>query len=185
MSSNIKIVEVGIKDFPKDLQLPFYRHRGDMGMDVCAAADYIILPGQTILIATGLSVVLPENYALEVRPRSGLSLKTNLHIANSPGTIDSGYRDEIKIIMRNLSQAALIAYNDPTEIPLKTLESSYGKIPLYDLNVKSTPHGAYKICRGDRIAQLILVPIYQAQWTENVGEAEFDRQGGFGHSGVK
>ena len=57
MSSNIKIVEVGIKDFPKDLQLPFYRHRGDMGMDVCAAADYIILPGQTILIATGLSVV--------------------------------------------------------------------------------------------------------------------------------
>lgn len=80
---------------------PKYANKGDAGADVCLQED-IVFPGQkTILIKTGLKVALPDGWELQVRPKSGLSLNTPLRIANSPGTIDSGYRDEIGIIVTN------------------------------------------------------------------------------------
>lgn len=181
---DVRKVKVGFKALQLDVKEPFYRHRGDAGMDVCAADDYLILPGQTVLVSTGFAVELPEGYELQVRPRSGLSLKTNLSIANSPGTIDAGFRDEIKLIVHNNSDFSLAEGQAKNDNNIETIDTAYGKLPVYDLTTKGAPHGAYKICRGDRIAQLVLAPIYQVEWSEASGEPDFDRKGGFGHSGL-
>src|SRR5690242_5171457 len=85
--------------------LPFYANPGDAGMDVCAAEETLIGPGETIIIPTGLKLAIPDGYEIQVRPRSGISFKTPLRISNSPGTIDSGYRDELGIIMTNTSES--------------------------------------------------------------------------------
>lgn len=81
--------------------LPNYETRGAAGMDVRANAEVRIKAGETELIPTGLQVAIPIGFEIQVRPRSGLSLKTNLRVANAPGTIDSDYRGEIKVIMTN------------------------------------------------------------------------------------
>lgn len=86
-----------------DVQIPRYRHRGDAGFDLAASEDVTIGPWERKLIPTGLKVDIPEWYEMQIRPRSGVSLKTPLMIANSPGTIDSGYRGEVKIIVFNAS----------------------------------------------------------------------------------
>lgn len=177
-------IKVAFKPLKSDLKAPFYRHRGDAGMDICASADYLILPGETVLVGTNLAVELPEGYELQVRPRSGMSLKTNLTIANSPGTIDAGYRDEIKIIVHNNSDASLaVKCAEKASPDLEKVQSELGAVCVYNLDTKSAPHGAYKVCAGDRIAQLVLAPIYELIWTESEGKVEFDREGGFGHSG--
>lgn len=84
-------------------QIPRYAHPGDAGMDVFAVEDVQIAPGETVIVRTGWKVAIPEGYELQIRPRSGLSWKTLLRIANSPGTIDAGYREEVGIILHNLS----------------------------------------------------------------------------------
>ena len=82
--------------------LPQYETSGASGMDVRAIEDYYISPKETRLISTGLFFEIPDGYEIQVRPRSGLSLKTKLRVTNSPGTIDSCYRGELKIIMEKL-----------------------------------------------------------------------------------
>ncbi|MDD4188959.1 MAG: aminotransferase, partial [Eubacteriales bacterium] len=84
------MVEVCIEICRNDAVMPKYARPGDAGMDVFAAENCIIGPGQTAVIPTGLKLAIPEGYEIQVRPRSGLSLKTPLRIANSPGTVDSG-----------------------------------------------------------------------------------------------
>ena len=96
-------VEVFIEICREDVQMPAYANEGDAGMDVRAAESIVVEAGKTVLIPTGLKMAIPDGYEIQVRPRSGLSLKTPLRVANSPGTIDSGYRDEICIIMQNIS----------------------------------------------------------------------------------
>ncbi len=86
--------------------LPKYAHPGDAGMDLYAVEAVIIKPGQTALVATGIAIALPPNTEAQVRPRSGLALKHSLTVLNSPGTIDEGYRGEIKIILINHSSTA-------------------------------------------------------------------------------
>lgn len=86
-----------------DIKLPTYAHEGDAGMDIRAAIDVIIEPNTTVVVPTGLKVAIPEGYELQIRPRSGLSLKTSLRLPNAPGTVDSGYRDELGIIVHNIS----------------------------------------------------------------------------------
>jgi len=81
--------------------LPTYALRGDAGVDVRAAKTVTITPGETTLVPTGLYVAIPPGYELQARPRSGLSLRSDLRIPNSPGTIDSNYRGEIQIIMQH------------------------------------------------------------------------------------
>ena len=81
------------------INLPKYQNLFDAGMDVAAAEDIKIFPTQTIVVPTGLKMAIPEGYEIQVRPRSGLSLKTPLRIANAPGTIDTFYRDEVGIIV--------------------------------------------------------------------------------------
>ena len=96
-------VEVFVEICREGVQIPSYAREGDAGMDVRAAETVIIAPSKTVLIPTGLKVAIPDGFEIQVRPRSGLSLKTPLRVANTPGTIDAGYRDEVCIIMQNMS----------------------------------------------------------------------------------
>lgn len=83
--------------------LPAYQSRGSAGADLCARLDepVILPPGKTMLISTGIIIEIPEGYEAQIRPRSGLALKHGITFLNSPGTIDSDYRGEIKIIVTN------------------------------------------------------------------------------------
>jgi dUTP pyrophosphatase len=83
------------------LPLPAYATPGAAGMDVVAAEDLDLLPGQRHAVATGFKVAIPEGYEIQVRPRSGLALKHGISVPNTPGTIDSDYRGELKIIVIN------------------------------------------------------------------------------------
>jgi dUTP pyrophosphatase len=91
--------------FDPELSLPQYETMGSAGADIRASLEnrdtLVIKPGERVLIPTGLCFEIPRGYEVQIRPRSGLSLKTNLMIVNSPGTIDSDYRGEVKIIMGN------------------------------------------------------------------------------------
>lgn len=92
------------------LDLPAYETAGSAGMDVRAALPerepVVLAPGQRAMVPTGLSVAIPEGYEIQVRPRSGLAAKHGLTCLNTPGTIDSDYRGEIKVILINLGQEA-------------------------------------------------------------------------------
>lgn len=94
-------VKIRLKD---GASLPAYQTRGSAGADLCACLDepVVLLPGKTMLIPTGIFAEIPEGYEGQVRPRSGLAIKHGITIPNTPGTIDSDYRGEIKIIMTNL-----------------------------------------------------------------------------------
>ena len=101
----MKEVTVYIEICREDVKLPQYANLFDAGMDISAAEDVKLFPTKTVIIPTGLKVAIPEGYEIQVRPRSGLSLKTPLRIANAPGTIDTLFRDEIGIIVTNTDSA--------------------------------------------------------------------------------
>ena len=97
-------ISIGIKRLPHgdDLLLPAYATDGAAGMDVVAAETLILAPGARHAVATGFAMAIPEGYEVQVRPRSGLALKHGITCLNTPGTIDSDYRGEVKIILANL-----------------------------------------------------------------------------------
>lgn len=107
--------------------LPGYAHPGDAGADLVAAEAVHLEPGERALVPTGVSIALPDGYAAFVVPRSGLAAKHGISIVNSPGTVDAGYRGEIKV-------------------------------SLINTDTKS----AYDVAVGDRIAQLIIMPVTRA-----------------------
>ena len=88
-----------------DAVLPSYAHPSDAGMDVRSVDDLTIAPGKRALVHTGLVMLLPPMYEAQVRPRSGLSLKSGVTVLNTPGTIDSGYRGEVGVILANFGEA--------------------------------------------------------------------------------
>ena len=161
-------VKVYIERCRENARIPVYANPEDAGMDIYAADECMIRPGETVLVPTGLKVAIPEGYEIQIRPRSGISLRTKLRLSNSPGTIDSGYRDEICIIMSNLS--------DPGEADkIKTLEKGSGG------------HGTYRISSGDRIAQMVIsrVPMIDFSEIDSVEDIGMNRGGGFGSTGHK
>lgn len=190
---------------------PFYASPASAGFDLKAAVDLIIAPGTTVLVPTGLKMAIPEGYELEIRPRSGLSLRSRLRLANMPGTIDSDYRDEVKILAYNsFSQAeipALIAAHSPLvesfgkiaeclsldeyldrrgqSEAVQSLPGNMAQLPVY-LDEAGELWGSLRISRGDRIAQALLKPVAQAEFKDCDDVSVFgeDRGGGFGHSGV-
>ena len=101
-------VPVRVKRLPhfEGLELPAYATPGAAGMDVLAAEDVTLLPGARHAVATGLAVAIPHGFEIQVRPRSGLALKHGITVPNSPGTIDSDYRGELKIILINHGDTA-------------------------------------------------------------------------------
>lgn len=97
-------VKVEVKHLPhgEGLPLPAYATTGAAGMDVVSAEDVVIAPRARRAVATGLALAIPQGYEIQVRPRSGLALKHGITVPNTPGTIDSDYRGELKVILINL-----------------------------------------------------------------------------------
>jgi len=134
----------------RGLPLPAYATPGSAGADLAAAveAPLVLPPGGRALVPTGIALALPAGFEAQVRPRSGLALRSGVTVLNSPGTIDSDYRGEIGVILANLGSESVT------------------------------------IARGERIAQLVVAPVRQAEW-HTVGQlpASARGAGGFGSSG--
>lgn len=153
---------IDIKRLHKDAVIPKYQTELAAGFDIHAVEDMEINAGETVLVKTGLAFAIPKGFELQIRPRSGNSLKTTIRIANSPGTIDADYRGEVCIIVDNLSKGTMPS--------LRGLEN-VGK--LY-------------IKKGDRIAQGVIAPVYQAKFCEVDELSDTDRgAGGFGSTDGK
>lgn len=154
-----------------DAKMPAYAHLTDSGMDVYALEDITIAPGETKLVPIGIKVAIPAGYELQVRPKSGRCLKTKLRVANTPGTIDAGYRDEIAVIIDNIEPFIKEAEIDEN-----------GR--LYNVLFGSS----YTIGKGEKFAQLVLAEVPKAIFyeVEKVTDIANDgRNGGFGSTGVK
>ena len=98
------MITIGLKRLPhgKGLPLPAYATNGAAGMDVVAAEDIVLGPGERHAVATGFAIAIPPGFEVQVRPRSGLALKHGITCLNTPGTIDEDYRGEVKVILANL-----------------------------------------------------------------------------------
>jgi dUTP pyrophosphatase len=160
----------------KDAKTPAYAHETDSGMDVFALEDITLAPGEQKIIPIGIKVALPAGYELQVRPKSGVSAKTKLRVANAPGTIDAGYRDEIGVIIENV------------EPPIRSIATDFAESPNDFIPVGAIEFGrSYTIGKGQKFAQLVLseVPKAVLYEVESVGEIGEDRGGGFGSTGLK
>lgn len=101
-------VGVKVKKLHADAIIPSYEKEGDAGFDLHAIADVAIAPGECVLVPTGLAFEIPRGFEIQIRLRSGVAAKTSLILANAPGTIDSGYRGEIRLIVRNLGKTTVM-----------------------------------------------------------------------------
>ncbi len=145
-------MKVNIIQLPhgENLPLPAYATAQSAGVDLIAAigSDVRLSPMQRMLIPTGIAIALPSCYEAQIRPRSGLALKSGISVLNSPGTIDADYRGEIKILLINLGTEEVT------------------------------------ISRGDRIAQMVIMPVAQVSWHKVDSLDETARaDGGFGSTG--
>ena len=104
------MVKILVKKIYKNIKLPVYKTSGSSGMDLVAYTKkkIIINPSKTAMVPTGISLAIPKNYEIQIRPRSGLAAKKNISVLNTPGTIDSDYRGEIKIILINLGKKSFV-----------------------------------------------------------------------------
>ena len=144
------MIKVLIKKLNPKAKLPKYKTEGSSGMDLMALIEkpIKIKPQSSALISTGLSIAIPEDTEVQIRPRSGLAAKSSISVLNTPGTIDSDYRGEIKIILFNHGKDEFIVNN------------------------------------GDRIAQMILMPVFKAEFEEIKELPKTVRgSGGFGSTG--
>jgi dUTP pyrophosphatase len=109
-STRLLRVEVIQKSNASGLDLPSYATPGSAGMDLQAAVDerLTLQPGQRVAVPTGIAVALPDGFEAQIRPRSGMAIKHGLTVVNAPGTIDSDYRGEIKVLLINLGQAPVV-----------------------------------------------------------------------------
>ena len=100
------MVKLLIKKLQKNIILPEYKTDGSSGMDLMANVEQTVkmLPGEKKIISTGIMIAIPEQYEIQIRPRSGLAAKNGISVLNTPGTIDSDYRGEIKVILINLGK---------------------------------------------------------------------------------
>ncbi|MFL6071219.1 MAG: dUTP diphosphatase [Actinomycetes bacterium] len=97
-------VDVLIVRLDSDLPMPQYAHPGDAAVDLLSTVDLEVAPGERALVPTGIAIALPDGYAAFVHPRSGLAIREGLTVANAPGTVDAGYRGEIKVGVVNLDR---------------------------------------------------------------------------------
>ena len=162
-------IQLPIEKIRENAVIPKYANDGDAGMDIYAADDVIIEPGRSALVPTGLKMAIPYGYEVQIRPRSGISLKTPLRVPNAPGTIDCGYRDEVNVIIYNASTRENASVDNP-----------------FTLNDKGCKHGTYKICKGDRVAQMVIAKVEYCDpmIVDSVASIGENRGGGFGSTGI-
>jgi dUTP pyrophosphatase len=101
----VDVPELPVRRLRPDLPLPAYAHPGDAGADLCAAEDVVLPPGGRAMVGTGLAVAVPEGHAAFVHPRSGLAARHGITVANAPGTVDAGYRGEVRVVLLNTDPA--------------------------------------------------------------------------------
>ncbi|WP_217132413.1 dUTP diphosphatase [Leucobacter chinensis] len=131
--------------------IPVYAHPGDAGADLKSSEAVVLQPGERKLVGTGVSIALPDGFAAFVVPRSGLAAKHGITVVNSPGTVDAGYRGEIKVTLLNTDR-----------------------------------ENAFEVAVGDRIAQMIIMPVTRATFVPVETLPGSDRgTGGFGSTGVR
>jgi len=100
------MIKIQITKIKENAIIPKYAHEGDAGVDLYSAEDYVLKPGERILVSTGIKIAVPKGYEAQVRPKSGLALKHGISVANTPGTVDAGYRGEVGVIAINLGNEA-------------------------------------------------------------------------------
>jgi dUTP pyrophosphatase len=103
-------VEVLIVRLDPEVPIPSYEHPGDAGADLVTTVDATLAPGQRALLPTGIAIALPPGYAAFVHPRSGLAVRHGVSLVNAPGTVDAGYRGEIKVSVINLDPSAPVVF---------------------------------------------------------------------------
>lgn len=156
--------------------IPQYAHEYDAGFDLVATSDVIVEPGETVKVPTGLAFELPPGYEMQIRPRSGITLKTKLRV--QLGTVDCGYTGEVGVIVDNIAQKT-------------NYESWYLNVLDFEIERIATPgrtyqNGSYIIRKGDRLAQAVINRVESAHFQEVAKLSETTRgTGGFGSSGVK
>lgn len=96
------MVEILIRRLDEHVPVPAYSHPGDAGADLVTTVDVTLAPGERAMVPTGISIALPDGYVALVHPRSGLAAKFGVSIVNAPGTVDAGYRGEVKVLLINL-----------------------------------------------------------------------------------
>lgn len=145
-------MRLAVRRLDPDVPLPRYAHPGDAGLDLCSSQDAELAPGDRALVGTGLAVALPDGFVGLVHPRSGLAARHGITVLNAPGTIDSGYRGEVRVNLVNLDRSE-----------------------------------TFRVYRGDRIAQLLVAPVAQAELVETDvldetprGDTGHGDSGGFG-----
>ena len=168
-----RVIQVPIELTSEGAKIPKYANLGDGAVDLYAPEDFTIGPGETKIIPVDIKVALPYGYAFLIHPRSGLSAKTKLRVANSVGLVDSQYKGVIGVILENVEPRIKdISYEfDDKGRPIIT----------------SIEHGqSYSISKGERFAQMRLVEVpsasfFQVESVDGIGD---DRGGGFGSSGT-
>jgi len=164
-------MNVNIKKLNENAVIPKYAKPGDSGFDLVAISNVIVRPGQTVKVPIGLAFEIPTGYELQIRPRSGISSRTNLRTIL--GTVDSGYRGEVAVTVDNINQK-----NDNLHNGLLTIENEF------IFTTEEQRSGTYVIKKGDKIAQGVIAPVIQAVFTEVDTLSETERgEGGFGHTG--
>lgn len=187
---------------------PVYSSGHAAGCDLFATRDMVIKPGETKIMPLDFSMAIDPEYEAQIRPRSGLSLKTELRVPNGPGTIDSDYRDTVGVLLQNTYNIANLPYQiaadpgileelyrDYREIGLLEYLAQNGKaLPVASLAVAGqkiyldklgNPYGTIYIKKGERIAQMVFCEYKRANFIQHPDPRAIgtDRGGGFGHSG--
>jgi len=171
------MITVKVKKLHPDAVIPRYATPGSAGFDLVAIEDVIIEPGDMVKVRTGLAFELPPGYELQIRPRSGISAKTKLRIANAPGTVDADYRGEVCVLLENTED------EDDSQNPWTRYLLTVNGNEISDDD--QYPFGTYIILRGDRIAQGVIAPVYRAAFEEVDELSETERgDGGFRSTGV-
>lgn len=167
-----RVISIPIEICREGAKLPAYATDGSGAMDIYSPEEYVIGPGESIMVPIGIKVDIPIGYGLLIQPRSGLSRKSKIRIPNTPGLIDSDYHEEIGVIIENI---------DP---PVKDIQLELGDNGEI---IDGTLHGSsFTIGKGERFAQMRLVEIPLVNWlpVSSLGSFENDHGKGFGGTGT-
>lgn len=168
-----RVISIPIELCREGAKLPAYATNGSGAMDIYSPEEYVIGPGECVTIPIGIKVNIPAGYGLLIQPRSGMSRKTKLRVANTPGLIDSDYHEEIGVIVENI------------DAPIK--DAQLGEVPDHDhFDVVPLYGSSFTIGKGERFAQMRLVEIPLVNWlpVSSLGSFENDHGEGFGSTGT-
>ena len=177
-------MQLKIKKLTDTAIIPVKAHDDDACYDLSADEDLYLFPQHTYAVSTGLKFDIQNGYLVSIRPRSGISLKTPIRVANTPGTVDSNYKGEIKVILHNTAQLI----DDPKNNVYYDLTGRNYRMSAEEMRqrkIQTLPWGTIKISKGDRIAQFLIESMVDTEIVEVEDVGESDRgETGFGDSGV-